>query len=521
MRFRRNNVPGLLQEAQLVSKLTPEAQVFPFVPEKPMVAVTLQKMEQQDMPNRIAKLTLCTGLILAVCLWGIARAQGLQSKPVFFSQGQAIHDPNNIATSRDKALRDFKAQAVTQAIVGLIGPDEVSRRYSEIQKQILSRLDRYVEAYQIFSQDSVEGLFRILGRVTVNIAALENDLSQLGVFALADSDRPPASEGQEGPPTRGKEASVDSQGIIEPARRSARGQSERTSQQDLRVLWLVSEKWDQKQAWHLPQENNLEMESHGLLARSVLEEAQDHNWNIVLLGPDDSRNLPELDANGQANLDRAMSIASQRQDDFLATGTGTLQRQGQKQPILVADLQVYDVQSHDKLGEIHRELRLVKTDNPVASQEGIIELAAFLMPELDRVLRSRQMAGDSVGAIEGRIPTAKEAQPDAAQAQRSASSGSKPAGSPDEPGRSDWTVIIRPFRSFAEWEQLEQTLRRDFKELRVSAMELRGGEARIRLDGVGPNLPNLLQGMKLAKHTVQILEQDLDGHKILIALNPL
>jgi hypothetical protein len=46
MRFRRNNVPGLLQEAQLVSKLTPEAQVFPFVPEKPMVAVTLQKMEQ-------------------------------------------------------------------------------------------------------------------------------------------------------------------------------------------------------------------------------------------------------------------------------------------------------------------------------------------------------------------------------------------------------------------------------------------------------------------------------------------
>jgi len=131
------------------------------------------------------------------------------------------------------------------------------------------------------------------------------------------------------------------------------------------------------------------------------------------------------------------------------------------------------------------------------------------------------MAGDSVEAIEGRIPTAKEAQPDAAQAQRSASSGSKPAGSPDEPGRSDWTVIIRPFRSFAEWEQLEQTLRRDFKELRVSAMELRGGEARIRLDGVGPNLPNLLQGMKLAKHTVQILEQDLDGHKILIALNPL
>jgi hypothetical protein len=473
------------------------------------------------MPNRIVKLALYIWLVLAVCPWGPARVQAQQGEQVFFSQGQAIHDPKNIAASRDNALRDFKAQAVTQAIVGLIGPDEVPRHYGEIQEQILHRLDRYVATYQIFSQDSVEGLFRILGRVTVNISMLESDLSRLGVLAPVDSDRALDSESEEPVPRLDKESSVDAHTVVESEKRSAQGRFDRPSQQDLRVLWLVSEKWDEKQAWHRLEKSNLEMESRGLLGRSVLEEAQDHNWNIVLLDPDNSRNLPELDANGQANLDRAMSIASRRQDDFLVTGTGTLRRQGQKQSILVADLQVFDVQSGEKLGEIHRELRFTETDNPVAYQEGIIELAAFLMPELDRVLHSRQMAGDSAPESEGHIPTTGEAQPEDAQAQRPAPSGSKPAESSVEPGWSEWTIIIRPFRSFAEWEQLEQTLRHDFKELRVRGMELNGGEARIRLDGVGPNLPNLLQGMKLAKHTVQILEQDPDGRKILIAINPL
>jgi hypothetical protein len=473
------------------------------------------------MSNRAAKLTLSIGLVFAVCLWGAVRAPALQEGQVFFSQGQAVHDAKNIAASRDNGLRDFKAQAVTQAIVGLIGPEEVSRHYAEIEKQILIRLDRYVVAYQIFSQDTVDGLFRILGRVTINIPVLEEDLSQSGVLAPAHATRPLASEVEERAPKVGEKPSTDADGTPEPEKSTARGQSDKTSRQDLRLLWLVSEQWDQKQGWHLPQENNLEMESRGLLARSVLEEAQDHSWRIVLLDPDTNRDLPELDANGQANLERAMRIATQRQDDFLVIGTGTLQRQGQKQPLLAVDLQVYDLQSQDKVGEIHRQLRLAETDNPVAREEGIMELAAFLMPELDHVLRSRQMAGDFAGAIAGSIPEATESQPEDRQAQKPASGESKPAVSSVEPGRSEWTVIIRPFRSFAEWEQVELTLRRDFKELRVNGMELSGGEARIRLDGVGPDLPNLLQGMKLTKHAVQILEQDPNSRKILIAINPL
>jgi hypothetical protein len=494
---------------------------FPFVPEKPMVAVTQQKTEPWEMSNRAAKLTLSIGLVFVVWLGGAALAPALQEGQVFFSQGQAVHDAKNIAASRDSALRDFKAQAVTQAIVGLIGPDEVSRHYAEIEKQILNRLDRYVVAYQIFSQDAVDGLFRILGRVTVNIPVLEKDLGQSSVLAPTHSTRPLASEVEERAPKVGEKPSTDSGATPEPEKSAAPGQSDKTSRQDLRLLWLVSEKWDQKQDWHLPRENNLEMESRGLLARSVLDEAQDHSWRIVLMDPDTSRDLPELDANGQANLERAMRIGTQRQDDFLVIGTGTLQRQGQKEPLLAVDLQVHDLQSRDKVGEIHRQLRIAETDNPVAREEGIMELAAFLMPELDHVLRSRQMAGDSAGAIAGRIPQAKQSPPEDRQAPEPAPGESKPAGSSLEPGRSEWTVIIRPFGSFAEWEQVELTLRRDFKELRVNGMELSGGEARIRLDGVGPNLPNLLQGMKLARHAVQILEQDPNSRKILMAINPL
>jgi hypothetical protein len=59
------------------------------------------------------------------------------------------------------------------------------------------------------------------------------------------------------------------------------------------------------------------------------------------------------------------------------------------------------------------------------------------------------------------------------------------------------TLVVNSYQSLSNWEELERILRENLKSLKVKDMELGPEEIRARLEGVTPDLPSQLEGIRL------------------------
>ena len=111
----------------------------------------------------------------------------------FFSHGQAVDDPQDHAKSQQQAIQDFMVQGLTQAIASFLSPTQMGTQFSELQKKLLVKPSKFIDSYQVFSESHTDGMFQVIGQVTVSMDALKKDLEESGILVAQQKPQAPAA----------------------------------------------------------------------------------------------------------------------------------------------------------------------------------------------------------------------------------------------------------------------------------------------------------------------------------------
>jgi hypothetical protein len=404
----------------------------------------------------------------------------------YFSQGQAILNPQDSNGTRQQAVHDFLVQAITQAMGSFISPSIMGGNFGDIEDGILAKPERYVETYQVFSENPSNGFYRITGQVTIVVDDLKRDLLQMGIplkgMAAGIPERGREEERADGPVTReereGPQRQGRSRGVILTKRE---------------VFWAVTERWGEN--WILVRDRH---ENRALFLQSVLQESQDYEWSVI---------FPEsvalaIDPGGNVSMAQVVSAARSLGLSMAVSGTVALGRQsGQEGASVEASLRVFEVSSGKALGEIRKTYGI----GTATDQEGAMELATLVVPQLDRMIREASGGGSSATA--GRSPElpAPEREPrqeplphQPPRAESSRGENLSPSGGGNEPrGESEWVLVTSAEYQFAYLEELQGLLRERSKSVEVKGIRIDGREIKMRLDGVDGQLMASLNGAKL------------------------
>lgn len=403
--------------------------------------------------------TLChlvSCCLVFLCL-GFAAAGDLPSDAVvaeYFSQGRAMVHGENHAMSREEAFLDFLTQAVVQATSRILSPSGMETRYAVLKEKIFKEPGRYVQSYQIFSEGMAGGNhYHVAGRVTVAMEALRGDLMQMDV--ILDSD---LAEESVPPPVSSQESIVESD---TDARRDPAGSNTAGPMGGGGVFWAVAERWEE--AWHIPHSRT---DPQGLFGANVYEELSSIGWSIWFPG---EKSLPVNEA-GMIPPGDVLRLAKTAGVSRAVVGTVDVRRDDNARLRLATTLVVLDVHSGGTLGEIHKQLPV----DEGATLDGTMELAAFVVPNLERLLRDH---GDKKT-----VPPSEQPEPEMTTIREEA----------------DHLVLrIVSQRSQADWEALEGILREKSPNLEVTGFKLGENGGAVQLRGVGRATVNALNGMRL------------------------
>ncbi|MBP8645727.1 MAG: hypothetical protein KBH99_06365 [Syntrophobacteraceae bacterium] len=430
---------------------------------------------------------LCCAIFLAAVAtapaWSAQEpAQGKTA--LFFSQGQAIYHPQDRARSQQDAIQDFLLQAVTQALGNLLSSSQMGSRFGPVQEKILKHPERYVVTYQLFSESPAGGLYRVTGQVTVAMDNLRRDLMQMGLGAGSYGERQePASLPDQ--PSRTASTSETVRNSGEP-RQATRGIV--PSGQEL--YWAVAESWGED--WHIPKGPR---DPRGLFASSVLQECRDYTWSVRL--PEAGALTP--DVRGNVPLNSVLAQAGRLGLARAVVGTVALRKSGNQNPRIEAALRVVDVPS----GRVQGEIRKQWTLHGDSIQEGALELASLIIPQLDQFMGEfgkRTPAADrrfiepqpaSPSAPPVTEPSPSETMGRQAPSQAPPIPQEAPPSTPSPPqppptirGSGEITLAIKAPHSYAHWEELEKYLREHCKSARVISVTMGPDGTRVRMDGV-------------------------------------
>ncbi|MGD9504125.1 MAG: hypothetical protein AB7W37_04400 [Syntrophobacteraceae bacterium] len=396
--------------------------------------------------------------------------QSIEEHLSVFVQGQSLYKPNDLAGSRDEALKNLFEQAVTQAIGSVWAPNKIAAEFGAIQNRVLKSPQQYVQNYQVLSELSEGDFYKIRAEVTVSMDALRNGLKDLNSSREEPSSKE-AGTGGEGAETTGPDdAARDGSSpvvTILPTPESPGASNANLPVFKRKVLWAAAENIDGD--WRLSVDDE---SAPGIFAASMLQESQ--NYDIALVLPEE--NSLHIEANGKASLKDAVSSAQAAGAQCVVTGSVSLENTVENQQMLKTDLRILNSVTMQEMGKIRME-RPVGAFSP---DERAMETAALTAPELDRILR------------------------EAAQA--------KPHSTISIGDAQDLTLIIQSYQSLSNWEELERVLRENFKSLKVKGLELGPEEIRVHLEGVDAQLPSLLEGLHL-RSGVQVHVKDYSQEK--------
>jgi hypothetical protein len=426
-----------------------------------------------------------------------------ENDEVLYNQGQAPYDSRNPDKSRNEALVDLKTEVLTQAIENLVEEGALAKNKDQVQERIMRNPDRYLRGVQIVSQEIDNGKIRLAGQVTVRIDDLTRSLRELGLNVTApmafdekvQTDPPAAKEGRgldqaeaAGNGTEEDSASDEAgdhgqEQAVQRAVQQPKPVTEGQLQKTVMVLWFVAEKWEQASPWHIPGTDELGATVQALFAGSVRQEVQTVRWTLVL--PDAGLEIleQELDVNTNFPVGQALKLAQDKNVRAVVVGTATQQRRADGKVSLVADLVLLDGISGERAGGVHREITLAHLANLSDYAEEIIKLAAWVTPELAQLARA-----DRAG-VSGAVTDETQEKPPGVQTH-------------------GWILMISGIGSLVQWQELEQSLRRRFKDMEIVGLEYGAGNARVQLDKVGEDLSGVLKESQLSTCRVEVKEED-------------
>jgi hypothetical protein len=400
---------------------------------------------------------------------GTAMAQPANPPNVFFSQGQAVYNAQEPSKSQREALHDFQLQAITQAASVILSPAQIGKQYQQIQEKILRQPQRYVQTYRIISESpATGGLYRIAGQVTISLDLLKKDLLALPPAPPEREPSPPS-----GQPSRDERPASDVVGDKGGQTGEVPGRGSASKQE---VLWAVAEKWEQ--GWHLP---GGQRDPKGPFAASVFQELQDYGWSLRF--PQAGTLVPNNE--GEVAASQALAQASSLELRQVVVGNVVLGENEEGETRIGATLRLLNAVSGKGQGEIHKEL----VTGEATSHEAAIELAAFVVPQLDRQLRA---APGSVTA----------------------------AGGPAQPEEAGELVLqIQSSDAYADWLALERTLREHSPNLQVKGLEIGPAGSLVRLQEVDALSLKNLHGTRLANGArVEVTSLGAEGQAFRITL---
>ncbi|MCE5243570.1 MAG: hypothetical protein ABFD98_20185 [Syntrophobacteraceae bacterium] len=428
------------------------------------------------MKRRQLSVVVCA-LALLWAWGGTCTGHAQDSTVSYFCQGQAAYNPQDMARSQQDALMDFQAQAILQAIGSFLSPSQMASQYNAIEEKMLKNPERYVETYQVFTESSGKGLFRITGQVTLNVGMLRNDLEESGWMPPAANVAPAPQAGDSAGSPAGVSHPAAATGPPSAADAEMSQEGPRGMVLSRReILWAVAEKWEEE--WVVPTDRR---DPNGIFAASALQEFQDFQTTLRLPGPGGIT----VDDRGNISSNQALSLARSLGIPHVVVGSVVLkQNQRKGAPRLETTLRLLNVGSGKMEGEVRKDMAVAEG----SKQEGAMELALLVIPQLERLIR------DQTGEVQA-------------------------GGGAPSPGNAvDWTLHIQTGHQYAHWAELEKALRERFKSIQVKGMEFGAGENVVHLSGLeGQSLAGIDGVMLPSGSQVKITAFSDESHSLSLA----
>jgi hypothetical protein len=439
----------------------------------------------------ILKVDVLFFLAVILTLGAPGPVAGAQSaSKTYFSTGQATFDSRNQEKCRQQAVQNFMTQGLLQAMGSFLSPEQMGSQFDKLQKSVLAGPEKYVDAYQIYSEKQVDAKFQVVGKVTVSMNILKDELVKLGVLP---SQEPPAAVASSPPPAAPATAPSAQVPTAHPAEvslppapavansQTAPAQKPQTpasaslsaavpgvAQNDAQslsrgihptkkeILWAVVEKWDEK--WALPTDSG---DLHCIFARSMAKQMDSLGFSILLPQP----GSVEMDTDGNIPPYQAVSLAAELGVKEVVVGKLSYIVHRQSQEVsLNADLRVIRP-GRDQTGV---EIRKTLSMEDLSNQAGALELARRIAPRLS-------------GLLGGPNALAESATPGSAEF-------------PVHPGK---LVIHLSSPQYSHWTELEKILRRQFQTMHIDDLQIGPVETSVNLNGVDGGYILKMDGTRL------------------------
>jgi hypothetical protein len=442
-------------------------------------------------------------------VWGADSVAAVQPRSAtYFSSGQAVYDPQDQAKCQQQAIQDLMVQGLTQAISSFLSPAQMGTQFTELQKKILAKPAKYIDSYRVFSEQQTGGMYHVVGEVTVSMGALREELEISGILAAQPKDlaKPASSSGigvpggatgsentqvekddesAEGPDesqTSASQPPASQPPVIEggAGRASYRGISATKRE----ILWAVAEKWDRE--WEVPTAGG---SANSLFARSLGKEMGDNDFSILFPQPGSVK----MDLYGNIPPSQVISIAEGLGiKDVVVGKVSYAEDRSSKQVLLDADLRVIRIGQ----GKSEFELHKAQSMEDLSNQEGALELARRIAPQLSNLLGGPQ-AGQGAGAsTPGRAPSAEVA-----------SVGP--------------LLIYVPSAQYPYWMELENILREQFKNMQIVNLQIGATQSAVKLDGVNGEYILKMSGTRLPSGaTVRIDSYSTEAQTMNVSFSP-
>lgn len=467
----------------------------------------VEGIEPMRIPGKciLVLLLACSAVLLSVVPVLSLDDAATVNKAVFFSQGQAVDASQDHAKSRQEAVFDFLSLAVTQAMSRFLSPSEMASMLPALQETVLKQPERYVETYQIFSENSVNGLYRVTGQVTVVMDVLRTDLNKSGLPVSAERNEDRAEDALDVNGEREAGTTGEAPASVEASSGQA-GESVREPVGENRDLfWAVTEKWDQE--WNLPADTT---NPQSLFAAAAAQELEDFGWSLRFPGEKSFA----IDHSGDVSTGQVLARAEEMKSGRAVIGAVSLRHKQGEGTRLNAALRVLSVPSGKSAGEIRKELTVEEGSN----QEAAMALAAAISPQLDRLLDGASQAGPSSGTPRPGGSPGPEASSTNPPASNSAAPGLTPA--PPAP-EGAWVLKIMARQQFPAWQEMEKLLREHFKSMQVKGLQFGVGEIVAILEGVDAQFFSSLNGNRFpGGDTVQLDALSPEERSVKVTISP-
>ncbi len=442
-------------------------------------------------------------------IWGANPVVAAQSRSAtYFSSGQAVYDPQDPAKCRQQAIQDFMVQGLTQAIGSFLSPTQMGTQFAELQKKVLAKPAKYINSYQVFSEQQTGGMFRVVGEVTVSMDALREDLEISGILPVQQKAlaKPASSSGisvpggaSESENTQGKEDVESTKEPVESQTSASQptasrppaieGGAGRASYRGIsatkrEILWAVAEKWDQE--WVLATESG---GVNSLFARSLGKEMGDNDFSILFPQPGSVK----MDLSGNIPPSQVISLAEGLGiQDVVVGKVSYAEDRNSKQVRLDAGLRVIRIGQ----GKSEFELHKAQSMEDLSNQEGAFELARRIAPELSSLLGGPK-AGQGAGV----------STPGRATSAQAASVGP--------------LLIYVPSAQYPYWMELASILREQFKDMQIANLQIGTTQSAVKLDGVNGEYILKMSGARLPSGaTVRIDSYSIEAQTMKVSFSP-